>query len=283
MKKAMMLLLVITLTIALSACSGKIYNSKYFEVTKLVDGVYSTLASSDKESNSGIIDLGDEVLVIDTMNSKDSAADLKKAAETLTGKKVAYVVNTHGHQDHITGNSLFKETTRIITTKRVNEDIKKAGGTDATETFEKERTIKGSKRSVRIMDFGYAHSASDSIVYLPEDKIVFMGDFKYVLSYGDPTKLESVLNEIVKLNGSPELNGVVWGHGPGTKDDIKLLLKFMDWGKAAVKSSLEKGETIDQAQETPLPKEFTWDKEVERMSRDYLKYMYRITEKNFRK
>jgi glyoxylase-like metal-dependent hydrolase (beta-lactamase superfamily II) len=45
--------------------------------------------------------------------------------------------------------------------------------------FQKELVIRGSKRTVKIIDVGAAHSISDTIAFLPEDGVCFMGDLLF--------------------------------------------------------------------------------------------------------
>jgi len=59
--------------------------------------------------NSGIIDLGEKTLVMDTGLCPQSASDLKDAAVRLTGRTPRYVVNSHWHIDHVRGNQVFQE------------------------------------------------------------------------------------------------------------------------------------------------------------------------------
>lgn len=58
-------------------------------------------------SNAGIVDFGDFTLVWDSMASEFAAADLRHAAEKLTGKPVSILVNSHHHMDHTRGNQVF--------------------------------------------------------------------------------------------------------------------------------------------------------------------------------
>lgn len=287
MKKIILSILLFTFALWYTGCSGSevAFKSKYFEVKKLTDGVYTVITpEKDDDSNSAIIDLGDATVVIDTFLNIETAKDLKKAAEELTGREVTYIINTHDDDDHVMGNKVFSDKTSIIGTSQVRDSLKSAGMREPNIIFEDSKIIKGTKRSIKIKDFGFVHSGSDSIVYLPEDKIVFMGDLKYVLAQGSIATLETILHEIVKENGGSELKRVVWGHGPiSTKDDIKLLISFLDWAKNIAKSTLENKGTKDQAMDTKLPDEFNWDKEVVKMSKSCISYYYAMMSKNYTK
>ncbi|HVN54810.1 MAG TPA: MBL fold metallo-hydrolase [Anaerolineaceae bacterium] len=100
--------------------------SPHFQLHQLADGVYAALAldSGAAVSNAGIVDLGDRTLVYDTFLTPKAATDLRLAAETLTGRVISYVINSHWHNDHIRGNQVFSPETEILctrTTRRLME------------------------------------------------------------------------------------------------------------------------------------------------------------------
>lgn len=67
------------------------------------------------------IDLGDSTLVVDTFLTIQAAEDLKAAALYLTGNPVSYVINTHWHSDHTSGNQVFASKAQIISTSAARE------------------------------------------------------------------------------------------------------------------------------------------------------------------
>ena len=98
-------------------------DSEHFVIETLAEGVFAAIASPDSAaySNAGIIDLGDTTLVFDTFDAPHAGEDLKHAAETLTGRRTAYVINSHFHADHWLGNQAFDLQTPIIATHRTRE------------------------------------------------------------------------------------------------------------------------------------------------------------------
>ena len=74
----------------------------HFTLHELAEGVYAAVATPHGAafSNSGIIDLGDQVLVLDAMDTPTAALDLRRTAESLTGKEVSHVILSHNHFDH---------------------------------------------------------------------------------------------------------------------------------------------------------------------------------------
>jgi glyoxylase-like metal-dependent hydrolase (beta-lactamase superfamily II) len=96
--------------------------SRHFTLHQLGEGIYAAVATEmgGAMSNSGIVDLGDRALVFDTTMTPQAAEDLRAAAERLTGHQVTDVVNSHWHDDHVSGNQVF-ENTRIHATVRTRE------------------------------------------------------------------------------------------------------------------------------------------------------------------
>ena len=97
--------------------------SEHFTLEKLADGVYATLATPERgaASNSGIVALGDGVLVFDTTLTAVAGDDLCAAAVQLDAGPVRYVINSHRHPDHVMGNSAFPADAQIISTSLTRE------------------------------------------------------------------------------------------------------------------------------------------------------------------
>ena len=92
--------------------------SQYFRLDQVADGVYAAVAipGAGAWGNAGIVDLGGRTLVFDTFATPQAARDLRTAAELLTGRPAAYVVNSHRHADHVLGNQVFTDAVVLATT-----------------------------------------------------------------------------------------------------------------------------------------------------------------------
>ena len=95
--------------------------SEHFDLQHLTDGVFAAIATPHgaSYSNAGIIDLGDRTLIFDTFNTPLAAADLRVAAESLTGRLVSTIVISHVHSDHWMGNQVFSAQTTILSTTKI--------------------------------------------------------------------------------------------------------------------------------------------------------------------
>ncbi|MGM9987639.1 MAG: MBL fold metallo-hydrolase [Bacillaceae bacterium] len=100
-------------------------NSNHFTVEKLHEGIYAAIAKEGggAVANAGFIDLGGKLLIFDTFNTQQAAADLRRIAEEITNLSVIWVINSHWHGDHIRGNQIFKDCT-IISSQLTYEKMK---------------------------------------------------------------------------------------------------------------------------------------------------------------
>src|SRR5512146_626102 len=102
--------------------------SPYFHVERIAEGIWAAIVERGTGAwgNAGIVALGDRTLVFDTFLTPAAARDLRAAAESLTGRAVSYVVNSHYHMDHIHGNAVFSDA-HIIATEKTRERIATRG------------------------------------------------------------------------------------------------------------------------------------------------------------
>ena len=84
--------------------------SKLFDIVKVAPGVFMAQASTRAciNANSAIFVNSNDVLIVDTHNTPSATASLAaQIKKEITTKPVKYIVNTHFHDDHVQGNSVF--------------------------------------------------------------------------------------------------------------------------------------------------------------------------------
>jgi cyclase len=93
--------------------------SRYFEAVQISDGVWAAIAKDPvwAMANAGFVDLGGQTLVFDTGFSPHAAKELRQAAEDLTQNRVAFLVNSHHHTDHVLGNQVFADAQIVAATQ----------------------------------------------------------------------------------------------------------------------------------------------------------------------
>jgi glyoxylase-like metal-dependent hydrolase (beta-lactamase superfamily II) len=110
-------------------------------------------------------------------------------------------------------------------------------------TFDQRLVLHGSKRSAELITFENGHSASDTILYLPQDGVVFMSDLLFVdhhpyLGDGDPQGQQVTLREMLRM----EANCFVPGHGPvGTRQEVQQLVDYIDYCTETAQALVNEG------------------------------------------
>jgi len=123
------------------------------------------------------------------------------------------------------------------------------------QSFDSKLDIYGANALVKIMTLGVGHTACDTILVLPEDRIAFIGDLGFFqthpyLGSSNPEKWIDILD---KLSVS-KINLFIPGHGPvGTKADLLALKTYIMTLQALVASVVNCGGSEDDAASQPVP------------------------------
>ncbi|HXE30749.1 MAG TPA: MBL fold metallo-hydrolase, partial [Terriglobales bacterium] len=88
----------------------------YFSLREVSSGVFAAIANPGTRtgSNAGFIIGTRAVAVVDTFEDTGAAHALLDAIRAHTSLPIRYVVNTHYHLDHVTGNQVFAEAGATI-------------------------------------------------------------------------------------------------------------------------------------------------------------------------
>jgi glyoxylase-like metal-dependent hydrolase (beta-lactamase superfamily II) len=163
---------------------------------ELGPGLYGYTAEGDP--NSGVVIGDDSVLVVDAQATPAMAADVIARIRTVTDKPVRHIVLTHYHAVRVLGASgyagaeiISSSVTRDMIVERGQQDMESEIGrfprlfrgresipglTWPHVTFEKRMTLWLGKREVQIIHIGRSHTAGDTIVWLPKERVMFAGD-----------------------------------------------------------------------------------------------------------
>ncbi len=174
------------------------------EVREIAPGVYVRVAVD----NTAWIDLGEGLAVVDTLEQPELEEEIFGHLERLfPGKAVGYVINTHTHYDHVALNGAFQ---RRWGAEILNEKTAPLG--------EYGRIVGGSERSVALDWSPGCHTQEDWLVWLPKDRILFVGDlFGWgVLPWPGNLKQETwkLIDQVYRRLIDLDPVCVVPGHGP---------------------------------------------------------------------
>ena len=170
---------------------------KKVSFTELGAGLYAYTAEGDP--NTGVIVGDDSVMVIDAQATPVLARDVVARIRTVTDKPIKHVLLTHYHAVRVFGASGFaaseviaSDVTRNMIVERGEEDKASEIGrfprlfrgqetippglTWPTQTFTGSMTLWLGKRRVEIVHIGRAHTAGDTIAWVPDAGVMFSGD-----------------------------------------------------------------------------------------------------------
>ena len=176
--------------------STKDLEDKTISFDELGPGLYGYTAEGDP--NSGVVIGDDSVLVVDAQATPAMARDVIARIQTVTDKPVKHVVLTHYHAVRVLGAAGYEgaeiiasDVTRAMIVERGQQDMDseigrfprlfrgKEGITGLTwpdVTFHRRMTLWMGKREVQIIHVGRSHTAGDTIVWLPQERVMFAGD-----------------------------------------------------------------------------------------------------------
>jgi cyclase len=104
-----------------------------YRFQQVVPGVYSAIGTGTLNvgSNSAVIVNRDDVLIVDSHISPESARVMMQELKAITDKPVRFLINTHFHYDHTNGNQVFAQPVDIIghefTRRKLTGDILEKG------------------------------------------------------------------------------------------------------------------------------------------------------------
>jgi glyoxylase-like metal-dependent hydrolase (beta-lactamase superfamily II) len=87
-----------------------------YRFQQIAPGIYSAIGTGtvNAGSNSAVIVNRDDVVIVDSHISPESASVMLREIKAITDKPVRYLINTHFHYDHTNGNQVFGPEVDII-------------------------------------------------------------------------------------------------------------------------------------------------------------------------
>jgi glyoxylase-like metal-dependent hydrolase (beta-lactamase superfamily II) len=169
---------------------------KVVSFDELGPGLYAYTAEGDP--NSGVIVGPDGVVVVDAQATPAMAREVQARIATVTDRKVNRIVLTHYHAVRVLGASgypahsiLCSDVTRDLIVERGQQDMDSEIGrfprlfrgrdgipglTWPTETFRSRMSLWLGEREAQVIHIGRSHTAGDTVVWLPREKVLFAGD-----------------------------------------------------------------------------------------------------------
>jgi len=227
-------------------------------VEPLKGGVYWVKGGSG--ANAGFIIGKKEVIVIDAKMTEESSQGMLAEIKKLTPNPLKYIVLTHSDGDHVNGLSGFPQGLTIVAQTDTKKDMEEAFKDPKmsallpylpNETFAATRPLNIDGVRVNLLYFGPAHTSGDLVVYLPEQKIAFIGDLAFLgrdplihrQKGGTSFGLVQTLQKILDLDADTFVSG---HNDPLTKADIRGLLTSIEEKQAKVKALIQQGKSLEE-------------------------------------
>ncbi len=228
------------------------------KVTKIKDNVY--WAQGGVGSNDGIIVGTTGVIVVDTKTTADSEKEVIAEIAKITPKTVNTAIITHSDGDHANGLAAFPAGLAIIAQENCKKELAASAGSRnpapqdrlPTKTYNKADKLTIDGVHIRLYHWAPAHTSGDTVVYLPDQKVVFGGDLLVTNRPDTNIHLEkngSAAGWIENAKGMLGLDADTYltGHGNMmTKADVQKKLDLIQDKYNKVKSMVAQGKSLDE-------------------------------------
>ncbi|GLZ38913.1 MBL fold metallo-hydrolase [Actinokineospora sp. NBRC 105648] len=211
-------------------------------------------------NNAGVLVSGGHTALVDTAATEARARRLRELVGTVSPTAPELLVNTHFHGDHTFGNFVFAEAV-VLGHRRTREQAAAAGlhltglwpdvDWGAIEvrppslTYTDRLTVHVGDLRAELLHFGPAHSTDDTVVWLPEPRVLFAGDIVMsgVTPFVQMGSVSGSLDTLARLRALDPLV-VVPGHGPvGGPELIAANEDYLRWVRANARAGLAAGLT----------------------------------------
>ncbi len=239
-------------------------------VTEVAPGLF--FQYHHQESNNAWLVTDEGVLLIDTRQHPKRAEELLVAIRKTTNKPIKWVINTHAHGDHYFGNSVFKREGALFAGHRdtvgmmlahFDTEMKRRSGYfkqkkyDPAEVkrvlpdlvYDSKLVITLGGRTVELIYMGPGQNPGDTLVYFPQEKIIFTGGPFSKQSWPNPSFTPSMSNWVAMLRkiAAMDVDKFLGGHGDiGNKQDVLHEAQMLEDFDAGMRAAVNKGMTKDE-------------------------------------
>ena len=213
--------------------------------------------------NSGVVVGTDGVLVFDALDSDALARSERQAIAGVTTQPIRYLVSSPFHDPFNGGSAVYADVIKIghenyraglidqMQRGNVANDVQRARMPNAT--FRDRMNLYLGGKEIQVINFGAAHTKGDSVLFVPQDRIVYMSEVFFNEEFPNMAGGYGV-SWIKVLDAVKALDADIFipGHGP-IPDDPKQTRAALDRARQIlvdardrIQNEITRGATEDQ-------------------------------------
>jgi cyclase len=259
---------VVTLSLVAGAASaqgpGAAPGPQPIKVMQLKDNVYWT--SGGPPSNTGFIVGTDGVIVFDPKATTDSAKEVIAEIGKVTNKPITTMIISHGNPDHTRGLPAYRPGINIIAQRNAAKEIEALtfyftwtglpgdlAGTDKpylpTQVVDSRAHLKVNGVNLTLLHWAPAHTSGDLVLYLPDQKIAFIGDLGGANIHLENNGSSEGMIETIRGLLALDCETYVRGHGAlATKADLQKGIDDLIARRDKIIGLYVTGKSLDEAE-----------------------------------
>jgi len=270
MRVRLFVLALVTL-VASATSQAQDFSKVEIKVHKVAGNVYMLQGGG---GNIGVSVGTDGILIVDDQYAP-LADKIKAALKTLGEGKLKFILNTHWHEDHTSGNAVFGPDAPIIAHTNVRKRL--AEGMNLPNrvtrpapkealpviTFDHSLSVHFNGEDIRVIHVPSGHTDGDSVIYFPSVNVVHMGDLFFVdrfpfvdlASGGDVEGYTKNVGDV--LARLPAGAKIIPGHGPlANAEDLKRFHNMLVTTTDIVRKKIAAGKMVSEIQSEGLQEEW---------------------------
>ena len=228
------------------------------KTTHVKDNVY--WVQGGVGSNDGFIVGTTGVVLVDTKSTVDSEKGVLASIAAVTPKAVDTAIITHSDNDHVNGLAALPAGVTIIAQENCKKEMEASADSRnpapqdrlPSKTYAKTDKLTIDGIHIRLYHWAPGHTSGDTVVYLPDEKIVFGGDLLVTNRPDTGIHMEkngSAAGWIENAKGMLSLNADTYltGHGDMmTKADVQKKLDLIQDKYNKIKTMVAQGKSLDE-------------------------------------
>jgi len=249
--------------LAFATLAGAQQQASPLKVTQIKDNIY--WVQGGVGSNDGIIVGTTGVIVVDTKTAPDSEKEVIAEIAKITPKAVNAAIITHSDGDHVNGLAAFPAGLTIVAQENCKKEMEASASSRnpapkdrlQPKTYNKTAKLTIDGIHIRLYHWAPGHTSGDTVVYLPDQKVVFSGDLLTTNRRNDDTGIHlekhgSAAGWIENAKGMIRLDADIYltGHGDRmTKADAQKKLDLIQDKYNKVKAMVAQGKSLDEVKQ----------------------------------